>query len=605
MIVREVLTKFGFKVDDSGIKKYDAATAAAKKRTETFKKGVKQAGKVIAGLGVLAAGAATGLFKLVQSVADVGDQAAKDAKKLGLTAEAVQELRHASQLAGTDFGVMKVGLQALSRGLNDAATKGTGPAAEAFEQLGISLEDPAIKSRNLEQIMALVSDRFRLMPDDANKTALSMKLFSRSGAELIPLLNEGSQGIAAMRQEARDLGLVLSNEAARDAEQFNDDLTRLKAVLAGVRNEIGVELMPLMNLYLVQGKEWLLQNKQLIAQKLRQWIDKFVEGAKLAAKTVLSVLETLGRLLDMLPKGEAALNAMALAMIGMKAAGGGLTGVVVGLGLALGNLGAQLAISATGLDKQITRLNIMRSAVAKVRQEIADQRAEVRAATEKADTAIENARIGARAATVGGFGNEFVSGDGLTAEGKAINQAIGSQERKLIADAQARARKEARKQALGEDETARRVELARKAAIASSTDNLQKARQAATQAFRETGSLELAKKAAAAAAGGGGGSKPARRGGGGRKQRDEDAPDGSSFLDEFLGGGRGQGRGTPTLGTTINHVTYNASAQATFELKQKSGETVEVFTGRIWEKFKGLLKQRDKMIVSAMAGGTK
>lgn len=268
MIVREILTKVGFKVDNRPLKEYDQATESAKRRTEAFRKGLNVAVTAAAALGTAAIAAATGVYKLVESVAQVGDQAAKDAKKLGLTAEAVQELNHAANLAGTDFGTMKVGLQALSRGLNDAAEKGTGPAAEAFEQLGISLSDPAIKSKNLEQILALVSDRMAELPDDADKTALSMKLFSRSGAELIPLLNEGSIGIAQMRQEARDLGIVMSNEAAASSEAFNDDVLRLKSSIKGIAVGIGVELMPHVHAFIDGAREWISENDQLIKQDI-------------------------------------------------------------------------------------------------------------------------------------------------------------------------------------------------------------------------------------------------------------------------------------------------------------------------------------------------
>lgn len=73
-----------------------------------------------------------------------------------------------------------------------------------------------------------VAELFSLLPDGANKTALAVKLFGRSGAELIPLLNQGKEGLAEFDKLASDLGLTLDKETGKAAEDFNDNLTKLK-----------------------------------------------------------------------------------------------------------------------------------------------------------------------------------------------------------------------------------------------------------------------------------------------------------------------------------------------------------------------------------------
>lgn len=213
------------------------ATKAAKKISSRF---VVTAGDV-ANAAKAAARAVTGL---ATEMAAAGDAAAKDGKRLGLTAEAVQELGHAANLAGSDFEVVKTGMMAFAKGLNDALAKGVGPAIQGLGQLGVSLDDARIRSRDLEEIIPLLADKFAALPNDAQKTAIAMKLFSRSGAQLIPFLDSGSKGIAAMRQEARDLGLVMSNEAAASSEEFVDSQARAKAVLIGIRNDAIGPLLP-------------------------------------------------------------------------------------------------------------------------------------------------------------------------------------------------------------------------------------------------------------------------------------------------------------------------------------------------------------------------
>jgi hypothetical protein len=56
----------------------------------------------------------------------------------------------------------------------------------------------------------------------------------------VPFLNQGREGIAALMEEAKSLGLVMSEDAARASEAFNDNLTRLHAVTEGVQRQFGV-----------------------------------------------------------------------------------------------------------------------------------------------------------------------------------------------------------------------------------------------------------------------------------------------------------------------------------------------------------------------------
>jgi hypothetical protein len=84
------------------------------------------------------------------------------------------------------------------------------------------------------------------MPDGAQKTAEAIKLFGKSGADLIPLLNQGAAGIKEMTDEADRLGIVIETHVLRQAEQFNDNLTRMGKAADGVGKQITAGMMPAM-----------------------------------------------------------------------------------------------------------------------------------------------------------------------------------------------------------------------------------------------------------------------------------------------------------------------------------------------------------------------
>ncbi len=230
MIVRELLVKLGVK----------AQTGPLDKAINKFG-GLKTA---IIGISGLVAGAGAGLFALASSAAAAGDRAAKMSQALGLSAEALQELGFAAQIGGASTAELETGLRTLSRTVFEAS-QGSAEYAENFERLGIVVNnvDGSIKASDV--ILGEIADKFRTMPDGIEKTALAQEFFGRAGAKLIPLLKEGSDGIDALRQEARDLGGVLSGKALKDSEEFQDAMLRLNTSFLGVKNIVGAALIPI------------------------------------------------------------------------------------------------------------------------------------------------------------------------------------------------------------------------------------------------------------------------------------------------------------------------------------------------------------------------
>ena len=93
-----------------------------------------------------------------------------------------------------------------------------------------------------------IADRFAKMPDGAEKTALAIDYFGeRLGPYLIPLLNEGAEGLARFAEESDRVGNTVSTSAAEGADRFNDSLGLLKATAAGLVNTLAAEMLPVLN----------------------------------------------------------------------------------------------------------------------------------------------------------------------------------------------------------------------------------------------------------------------------------------------------------------------------------------------------------------------
>jgi hypothetical protein len=97
------------------------------------------------------------------------------------------------------------------------------------------------------QVLLDLAERFKAMPDGAEKTALAVRLFGKSGAELIPFLNQGRDGINELSAEMQALGVQMSGETAAQAGKFNDALDKLKLASTSIGNQIIASLLPALN----------------------------------------------------------------------------------------------------------------------------------------------------------------------------------------------------------------------------------------------------------------------------------------------------------------------------------------------------------------------
>lgn len=201
----------------------------------------KKAGSALAGMFSVAV-----VASWVKASINAADEARKLAQAAGVTTEAFTGLQWAASQSGVSTNDLSAAFGRLNRAALQAANGGK-TQAELFQRLGVSVTDASGAVRSGDQLLLDLAARFAELPDGAEKSAMAIELFGRSGARLIPLLNSGADGIAALVAQAERLGLVISDTKAAQAEQFNDSLSTLAAVSSGAGNTIAAELLPTLN----------------------------------------------------------------------------------------------------------------------------------------------------------------------------------------------------------------------------------------------------------------------------------------------------------------------------------------------------------------------
>jgi hypothetical protein len=200
-------------------------------------------GSTGAKVALMAGAAATGFGLLIKNAVDAADKISIASQQIGVSAETLSTLKYAAQLNDIEFGSLTNTLGKFSKNIYEAYNGGKEMAGN-FGALGISVKDAHGNLRDVNDVLLDAANKFEQMPDGVNKTAVAMQLFGKSGKDLIPLLNAGSAGIKQMQDEARKLGLEISQNMADRANMFNDNLDRLKASVSGVAMRIADGLMP-------------------------------------------------------------------------------------------------------------------------------------------------------------------------------------------------------------------------------------------------------------------------------------------------------------------------------------------------------------------------
>ena len=287
--------------------------------TDPLKKSLKEGGKAVKlttdqivkttrriGIGMVAVGAAVtaALAGLVNSYAKAGDAVQKMALRTGFSTEALSELKFASEIAGTSIEALEKGIKRMADFVEDAKD-GLSTSTVALDKLGLSLDD--LKGKSPEDTFFLLAGAIGDVEDPLQRAALASDVFGRAGTQLLPLLAEGSSGIARLRQEANDLGVVFSQDAANAAAEFQDNMLRLKTSLQGAGFAIAEDLIPFLNEIIPKlveivktGIKWIKANQGAIAT----WV-------KMAA-VLGPILLALGTVLILVPQIIAAFKGIAL-----------------------------------------------------------------------------------------------------------------------------------------------------------------------------------------------------------------------------------------------------------------------------------------------------
>lgn len=211
-----------------------------------------------AGVGsLLGVGLAAFFLKTAKEAIHLGDELQKAADKTGLSASKMSELAYVAKISDIELSSLSVSLKKMQVALSEAGTGSKGPN-EALTALGLNFKE--LKSLAADQQFTLIAQRISELKDPADRARAATDLFGKSGADLLPLFLEGSEGIAKLIEEAHKLNAVLSDEQVRVLSDADKALKEFAATWDGFANNIVTFILPTINSLLnpsIQTKKYL------------------------------------------------------------------------------------------------------------------------------------------------------------------------------------------------------------------------------------------------------------------------------------------------------------------------------------------------------------
>lgn len=212
---------------------------AATRRVRAFGSEVTKVGKGLVGIGLAIAAP---IALAVREFTKVGDTLDKASQRTGLTTNALSELGFAAEQTGSDLATVEKSTRKMQGSITDLG-RGLSTQVDTFARLGLVYADLAGLSP--EDQFTLIADRLSLLQNETLKAATATQLFGRSGAQLLPLFNQGAEGIAKLRAQARGLGLSIDPQDAKDAAELADQVNILSRVLRVTLFSAGKSVAPL------------------------------------------------------------------------------------------------------------------------------------------------------------------------------------------------------------------------------------------------------------------------------------------------------------------------------------------------------------------------
>jgi len=224
------------------IKAIDQATGPLKQiggQADQLGQSFTKAGAAMA----VAGGAILGAFGMMVARADEYGSALNEASiKTGITSEKLAGLKFAAEQSGATLENVTSAMKFMSKAVVETE-RGTLTYVEAMRDLGITIEE--VRGLSQEELFNRIADSMQGAGSDARKLAAATVVLGRGAQQLLPMFENGAEGLRRFQKQAEAMGVALSSKTAQGLDDMGDAMAGAKTAIWALGLQIGIALAPM------------------------------------------------------------------------------------------------------------------------------------------------------------------------------------------------------------------------------------------------------------------------------------------------------------------------------------------------------------------------
>ena len=242
------------------------------------------AGKIGLPLATLATLTGGGLIlaakKAVTDFTDAGAGLDDMSKRTGETATNLQRLAYIGEMADVSMEALQGSTGKLNKNIGEALAGKNKDLASLFHRLHISLKDGNGQTRTAVDLLPQLADVFQRNTNQVTRARLGNALFGKSWQEIVPLLLDGSKGIAEASKRFDSIGFKLSEEDIKRAAELDDKFVDLRYASDGLFKSIGAKLAPVVIPFVDRLITWVAANRDLLSTEVDGMVSRLAAALK-------------------------------------------------------------------------------------------------------------------------------------------------------------------------------------------------------------------------------------------------------------------------------------------------------------------------------------
>jgi len=211
-------------------------------------------------------------------------------ERLGISTQTLREFQYAAKLKGINPEALTGSFDKLNKNLGSLKMN-MGSLHSFLKQVAPGLDRQLRGAKTSEQAFNILADSMQKIQDPSKRAALAQAAFGRGGMVMVSMLNEGSAGLKKWREEAKKTQGVISDKDIENLKRFAESQKKMGVAIESLKISIMTKLVPAITPLIDRLTNWITKNRELIAGKVKEYIDKIEKAIKAVVPFILFILK--------------------------------------------------------------------------------------------------------------------------------------------------------------------------------------------------------------------------------------------------------------------------------------------------------------------------